>query len=661
MFKTIRGRLTSVVILIVVISMAILLTVSLIITRSNLIDSAKEGFQANSSQYAEQINRWLTNEKTMTQGVRDAILFSGETNPSPETMKKVIVKFAEGRDQLLNMYVGVTATKAFVQSDPDATTPEGYDPTERGWFKAAQEAKETIVTDPYMDVLIGGMCVTVATPIYINNDLYAVVGADYTLDTITEIVNKASSGAEQYGYLVDSSGNYVNHPNEEWMPGEDKATAATSVMPDIADVLNSPGSDVVAASDYDGKSSYFATGAVDCCNWVFGVVSPRDKVVGSVWLLMIISMTIAIVTIALVIILMLILVKKMLRPMESMESFVMDNLITDKAGYEKMDEVTRIDSLIGVMKEKFLKTINETKEESVSIEGMMSDAQEKISSMTDNINDIGSAMRDTASNVNSQTNSINDISSTCDEVAVAVEKLAGEAQTMAEKAHFIREEVGAMVPDIIRNKNNTVSLTQESRKKLESAIESAKVIQEIVGVSESIQAIANQTNLLALNASIEAARAGESGKGFAVVASEIGSLSQSTSDEIDKVNDLTGKVISSVEQLSGESNNILKFLDEKVMPDYDNLQNLAESYDRDARYYSEISSNLGASAEELTASIESINSSISTIELSQKDVNDAVQLVNDSIDDIVLNSDVVSNETEEVLKSIQTLLDVVNN
>ncbi len=660
MLKTIRGRLTSVVILIVVVSMVLLLSVSLVITRSNLIKSAEEGFQAKSSQYAEQINRWLTNERTMTEGVRSAVLAAGGDNPTRDQLQNALIQFGTGRNQLLNIYIG-TSKKEFVQLDPNAEPPEGYDPTERGWYKSAQEAKETIVTDPYMDVLIGGMCVTVATPIYIKDQLYAVVGADYTLDTITETVNAASSGENQYGYLVDSSGNYVIHPNEEYMPGEDKATSAAEVLPAITKVLENPGNEVIEASDYDGKSCFFATGTVECCGWVFGVVSPRSTVVGSVWIIFTISIVIAAVSVALVIILMLMLVKKMLRPMESMENFVMDNLIEDKSRYVKMDEVSRIDSLIGVMKEQFLITINQTKEESASIAEKMSDAQGKIASMTNNINDIGTAMRETATNVNSQTKSINDISATCDEVSVAVEKLASEAQDMAEKAHDIREEVGAKVPDIIKNKNETMALTKESHAKLEAAIESAKIIKEIVGVSQSIQAIANQTNLLALNASIEAARAGEAGKGFAVVASEIGSLSQSTSDEIDKVNDLTGKVISSVEQLSGESNNILKFLDEKVMPDYDNLQNMAESYDRDARYYSEVSSNLGASAQELTASVQTINSSISTIELSQNEVNDTVQMVNDSLDDIVSNSEIVASDTDDVLKSINSMLDVVNN
>jgi methyl-accepting chemotaxis protein len=63
-------------------------------------------------------------------------------------------------------------------------------------------------------------------------------------------------------------------------------------------------------------------------------------------------------------------------------------------------------------------------------------------------------------------------------------------------------------------KEKTNKIIIEASKRLEQALEDAKVVENIGVLSDSIMNITSQTNLLALNAAIEAARAGEAGRGF---------------------------------------------------------------------------------------------------------------------------------------------------
>ncbi|WP_282589535.1 methyl-accepting chemotaxis protein [Lichenifustis flavocetrariae] len=65
-----------------------------------------------------------------------------------------------------------------------------------------------------------------------------------------------------------------------------------------------------------------------------------------------------------------------------------------------------------------------------------------------------------------------------------------------------------------------------------------QMMDEIVGIIDTISNFARQTNLLALNAAIEAARAQEAGKGFALIASEIRKLAMEAGTATGKVSAL---------------------------------------------------------------------------------------------------------------------------
>ncbi len=125
---------------------------------------------------------------------------------------------------------------------------------------------------------------------------------------------------------------------------------------------------------------------------------------------------------------------------------------------------------------------------------------------------------------------------------------------------------------------------QIQKQKLESAIESSKVVEQINVLSDSIMNITSQTNLLALNAAIEAARAGEAGKGFSVVADEIRKLAEQSKDTVTEIQSITVKVIESVKNLSDSSSNLLTFVSTDMDNDYKTMLNVADKYSEDASF-----------------------------------------------------------------------------
>lgn len=653
---TIKSKLTLAVILIVVAAMLVSTGIIVGASGKKLTKELTNEMQVNADKYANSINSWIEMEKGLNAAGAAAFAALPEGSYDREHIQSIVTTEAAGHSELLNLYYGMS-DKQHIQMDPNATVPDGYDPTARGWYKAAAAAGTTIVTDPYMDVLIGGMCITIATPVYRNGELVGVLGADFTLDYISGVVNSIPYDKGEYGFLIDSSANYVMHENQAYLPGEDTAIAVSDVMPGISSIVTTPGSEVVLTKDYDGEQNYFATSTIEGCGWSLGLAMPKSNVIGTIYRLILTSVLIAVIAIVAVIVIMTRLIGAQLAPMEDMKVFIKNKIIGEGNVKKANSEVEEIRYLLNELEDRVIDTIHKTQGESQLIKEKMTSASDKISGINDSITEINEAMQRTEGGIETQTESIESISEICNNVMIAADTFATDTRDMSDKTGEIITRVKGIVPEIIANKRHAVEVTNQTKEELEEAIKGIQVIEQIVEVAAAIQGIANQTNLLALNASIEAARAGEAGRGFAVVADEINSLSTTTGSEIEKVNALTKEVTSNIDSLSKVCDRLVKFLTENVLKDYDNLETLANNYMDDANYYGDVSKELGAGAEEVNASVADINRVLDAITKAQQELGEAVHDISGNMQSITESSANVSDETKDVMESISSLQD----
>lgn len=286
-----------------------------------------------------------------------------------------------------------------------------------------------------------------------------------------------------------------------------------------------------------------------------------------------------------------------------------------------------------------------------SIDGMVSSSNE----VYDDIENISATTEELSAGMEETAASVQEISNT----AVDIE---GEIITVAEKLEHgltvsgqIKGRADGLKQSALGSQHTAVTAYDAANKKLRNSIEKTKAIEEIRSLSQTILSITSQTNLLALNASIESARAGEAGKGFAVVAEQIRVLAENSKSAVSRIESITGLVAEAVEELVLDSQNILSFVDNQVIKDYENTVHIGEQYDMDATTIEEMVSEIKNSTEKLKQSIQYIRTAIEEVSLA---TNEGAK----GASDIAEKSSSIAEMTSEVLdqaraneKSAETL------
>lgn len=469
--------------------------------------------QESSQSVSQNIANWLNNKLAIVIAIANTHQASDD-----KALTLTQLNTAEMAGNFKNTYIGKPDGQ-FVLNDQTIVLPADYDATSRPWYKLVENKSNTAFTTPYIDVTTNELTISAVAPITINGRFSGVAGADIDMQTITEIVNEIDFLGFGYGFLLDSNGRILSHPNTK-LNDQNMDQLFSTNLP-----LNSEFVEV-NMDGLDHLVSFTKIKGIENVNWYLGVVIDKEIAYSSVASFRNMAATYMILGVVAIILMMQFSLKYLMRPMERLNDAIKDIAqgegdLTKRLEIENDDEFGELSGYFNAFIDKIHTSIEQVKTTTVELErAVESLVQQTESTLT--------MYSDQTKRTDSVATAINQLSSS----AVEISNSAGHASSLATEANTQSVQSQHALNDNISAINLLSNNMEQAQQTINAVAQHSASIEQVL---EVIKGVSEQTNLLALNAAIEAARAGEAGRGFAVVADEVRQLAQRTQQSTQEI------------------------------------------------------------------------------------------------------------------------------
>ena len=287
--------------------------------------------------------------------------------------------------------------------------------------------------------------------------------------------------------------------------------------------------------------------------------------------------------------------------------------LTKRVSILSNDEIADLGIGINTFMEKLQTIMKVIIENSRRLEMVVDEVQDNVRTSNDSASDLSALTEELSATMTEVGNSVGVINDNANAVRDEVEEIAEKSNEISNFSNEMKQQADSMEESARSNKEETGSKVNEILSVLNQAIEDSKSVDQVNSLTDDILNISSQTNLLALNASIEAARAGEAGKGFAVVADEIRQLADSSRETANNIQEINSVVIQAVHNLSENANTLIVYLNEKILPEFENFVQSGAKYKQNATFVESTMKDFSEKTVDLKQAVNEIAASINTI------------------------------------------------
>ena len=552
--KSLKWSLLTKIIIYVAILIVIITQISIKLAADNIESLTDNILARESATYASEIQSWWNSiEERVGQ---TASVIKNAPDMSYDDTLTMLLALTKSDPDSQDIYMAFGDDSVFLDGSgwiPDET----FVFVDRPWYQGALAKKgEIYSSEPYVDASTGKTCLACAVMLRDN----VVLSSDINFDKVAEKVNGFTSlSPDAKYYIINKETKDILISNVPTSVGQtlnnttDPVAAGLSAVFDSLDKSATAGGSKVKTAKTDAGSMMFTATDIKDTSWAVVSAVPSSLLSDSILKVMLITFVSAILLLILLSALMFFIISRAINPVTTVTERITDiskGDFTVTLVPEGNNEITTLSESLNGYIEKMRATLNSLSDisgamnsragECFDISHTLSDANqnqgasieklnETLGGMNESIEDIAHAASELASTSSQLAGSAADVRSLCDETLEASGKGKSEMEEMTRNVNTLNATIGELTA--------LIKVT-------------AKSVEEITGITDTINAISAQTNLLSLNASIEAARAGEMGKGFAVVAQEVGILANQSSEATDTIRKLIDEITKNIDDIN---------------------------------------------------------------------------------------------------------------
>ncbi|MBQ9333667.1 MAG: methyl-accepting chemotaxis protein [Lachnospiraceae bacterium] len=649
--KSLKKSLLTKVIIYVAVMIVIITQISIKLASDNIQSLTNNILARESATYASEIHSWWSSIEERVGQTADIMRNTPEL--SYDDALAMLLKLTELDPDSQDIYLAYGDTGKFLDGSgwiPDDT----FVFTDRPWYQGAVAQNGAIYSsEPYVDASTGKTCLACA--IMIRDGV--VRSSDIKFDKVAEkIVAFRSISSDAKYYIVNKDTKDILISNVVETVGQNLADTTDPVAAGLATVFDTLNMDITAGGEKvvtvktaSGARMITATD-IEGTSWAIVSAVPSSLLSNSILKVMYVTFASAILLLIVLSVLLYLILNKALNPVATITERITDITkgdFTVQITPEGNNEITTLAESLNEFIDKMRTTLNSL----ASISGAMNSRAGECFDISHILSDANNTQGESIEILNS---TLSDMNTSIEDIAQAATELAATSSELAEKADSVKSLCDQTMDASSKGREEMESMTRNvgtlntTLNELTSLImDTSKSVEEITGITDTINAISSQTNLLSLNASIEAARAGEMGKGFAVVATEVGTLANQSSQATETIRRLVEGITKNISDISHKAEICVSDMEACMSA----VSGANESFETIYEEVAKATDGIG----EIASGIEKINDVASNNAATTQEQASSITQVLDLSNTIVTESGKLRTETENITSISENL------